>query len=205
MVKILEGISFKECEVLPSFFQNGLKEFHNLRLLDLTKASPNMVENFIQNQDLNNLQWLCLQGCMIQKLPNKLFNCSHLQVLHLTKCNRLQIFFDILSQSLDMSICVDMKELSPSFSKFNALLELNLLGCSNLQELPTSIGQLNALQEFNLSECSSLQKLPASIGKLTTLQNLYLSGCSKLQELPTSIGQLNALQNLYLWGCLKLQ
>ncbi|CAK9227836.1 unnamed protein product [Sphagnum troendelagicum] len=42
VVKKLEGISFKGCEVLPSFFQNGSKEFHNLRLLDLTKASPNM-------------------------------------------------------------------------------------------------------------------------------------------------------------------
>jgi hypothetical protein len=55
VAKDLEGISFEECEILPSFFQNSLKEFHNLRLLDLTKASPNTVENFIQGQDLNNL------------------------------------------------------------------------------------------------------------------------------------------------------
>ncbi|CAM6028070.1 unnamed protein product, partial [Sphagnum balticum] len=85
VVKDFEGISFKECEVLPSFFQNGSKEFHNLKLLDLTKASPNTVENFIQGQDLNNLRWLCLQECMIQKLPNNLFNYCQLQVLHLTK------------------------------------------------------------------------------------------------------------------------
>jgi len=174
VVKKLEGVSFKECEVLPSFFQNGSKEFHNLKLLDLTKASPNMVENFIQSQDLNNLQWLCLQECMIQKLPNNLFNCCHLQVLHLTKCNCLHYFFDILSQGFNMSICVDMKELSPSFSKLNALLELNLLGYSSLQELPTSIGQLSALQELNLSQCLSLQKLPTSIGQLNALQNLDL-------------------------------
>ncbi|KAH8962673.1 hypothetical protein BDL97_05G113200 [Sphagnum fallax] len=205
VVEKLEGISFKGCEVLPSFFQNGSKEFHNLRLLDLTKASPNMVENFIQNQDLNNLRWLCLQECMIQKLPNNLFNCCHLQVLHLTKCNCLQFFFNILNQGLNMSVCVDMEELSASFSKLNALLELNLLGCSSLQELPTSIGQLNALQELNLSECSSLQKLPTSIGELGALQNLYLNDSSSLQELPTSIGQLSALQNLYLNYCNNLQ
>jgi len=106
---------------------------------------------------------------MIQKLPNNLFNCCHLQVLHLTKCNRLQFFFDILSQGFNMSTRVDMKELFPSFSKLNTLLELNLLGCSSLQELPTSIGQLNALQELNLSECSSLQKLPTSISQLNAL------------------------------------
>jgi Leucine-rich repeat (LRR) protein len=169
VVKKLEGISFKECEVLPSFFQNGSKEFHNLRLLDLTKASPNTVENFIQSQDLNNLRWLCLQECMIKKLPNNLFNCCHLQVLHLTKCKCLQMFFDILSQGPNMSICVDMKELSPSLSKLNSLLELNLLGCSSLQELPTSFGELKALQELNLSKCLNLQKLPTSFGQLTAL------------------------------------
>jgi Leucine-rich repeat (LRR) protein len=155
-VKFLEGISFKECGVLPSFFQNGSKEFHNLRLLDLTKASPNMVENFIQGQDLKNLRWLCLQECMIQKLPNNLFNCCQLQVLQLTKCNCLQFVCDILSHGLNMSICVDMKELSTSIGNLIALLELNLSGCSRLRELLTSIGQLTALQELNLSECYSL-------------------------------------------------
>jgi Leucine-rich repeat (LRR) protein len=203
-VKILEGISFKECEVLPSFFQNDSKEFHNLRLLDLTKASPNMVENFIQGQDLNNLRWLCLKKRMIQKLPNNLFNYCHLQVLHLTKCNYLQFFFDIISPSFNMLTCLETK-LSTSMGKLNALLELNLSGCSSLQDLPTSIGQLNALQELNLSECSSLKKLPTSIGQLSALQNLHLSFCLNLQELPTSIGQLSALQNLHLNFCLNLQ
>jgi Leucine-rich repeat (LRR) protein len=163
-VKILEGISFKECEVLPSFFQNGSKGFHNLRLVDLTKASPNVVENFIQGQDLKNIRWLCLQECMIQRLPNNLFNYCHLQVLHLTKCNCLQFVSDVLGHGLNMSVCVDMKESSTSFGKLNALLELNLSGCSRLQNLPTSIGQLNALQELNLSECFSLHELPTSIG-----------------------------------------
>jgi hypothetical protein len=54
-VRNLKSISFKECEVLPLFFQNGSKEFYNLRLLHLVKASQNTVENFIQGQNLNNL------------------------------------------------------------------------------------------------------------------------------------------------------
>ncbi|KAH8957983.1 hypothetical protein BDL97_07G120300, partial [Sphagnum fallax] len=205
VVKILEGISFKECHVLPSFFKNGSKEFDNLRLLDLTKASHDMVNFFIQSQDLKNLRWLCLQECMIEKLPSNLFNCNHLQVLHLTKCYRLQLFFDIFNQGLDMSISIDTKELSSSFSKLNALLELNLSKCLSLEELPTSIGQLNALQNLDLSECSNLQELPTSIGQLSALQNLDLSECSNLQELPTSIGQLSALQNLHLHDCSRLQ
>jgi len=134
VVKDLEGISFKECEVSLSFFQNGSKEFHNLKLFDLIKASPNMVEIFIQGQDLNNLRWLCLQKCMIQKLPNNLFNCYHLQVFHLMKCDRLEFSFDISSHGLNMSIFIIMNELSTSIT-LNALLKLNLSGCSSLQKL----------------------------------------------------------------------
>jgi hypothetical protein len=156
VVKDLEGIFFKECEILPSFFQNGSKEFDNLRLLDLTKVSPTTVENFIQGQDLNNLRWLRLQKCMIQKLPNNLVNYCHLRVLHLTNYNYLQFFFDTLSHGLNMSKCTNMEKISTSISKLNALLEPNLLGCSNLQELPTSSGQLITLQELNLLRCSSL-------------------------------------------------
>jgi len=106
----LEGISLKKCEDLPSLFQNGSKEFHNLRLLDLTEASPTTVENFIQSRNLNNLRWLCFQECMIQKLRSNLFKCFHLQVLHLTNCNHLQTIFDFLINNLNSSINVDMKK-----------------------------------------------------------------------------------------------
>ncbi|CAM5999685.1 unnamed protein product, partial [Sphagnum balticum] len=67
------------------------------------------------------------------------------------RCNSLQFVYDILNHGLNMSICVDMKELSTSIGNLITLLELNLSGCSRLQDLPTSIGQLNALQELNLS------------------------------------------------------
>ncbi|CAM6056192.1 unnamed protein product, partial [Sphagnum tenellum] len=126
-------------------------------------------------------------------------------ILDLTKCNRLQFVFDILSHGLETSISIDMKELSTSIGNLNALLELNLSGCLDLQELPTSIGQLNALQELNMSECLCLRELPTSIGQLNALQNLHLKECSSLQELPTSIGQLNALQELNMSKCLNLR
>ncbi len=155
----LEGISLKKCEDLPSLFQNGSKEFHNLRLFDLTKASQTTVENFIESRNLNNLRWLCLQECIIQKLPSSLFKCYRLQVLDLTKCNHLQTISDFVIDNLDSSINVDMKKLLIHIS----LQELNLSRCSSLQELPTLIGQLNALQKLNLSWCSSLQKLPTLI------------------------------------------
>jgi hypothetical protein len=44
----LEGISLKKCVNLPSLSQINLTGFHNLRLVDLTEASPTIVENCIQ-------------------------------------------------------------------------------------------------------------------------------------------------------------
>ncbi|CAM6020920.1 unnamed protein product, partial [Sphagnum balticum] len=80
----LEGISLKKCVNLPTLSQISSKAFHNLKLLDLTEASPTIVENFIQGRNLNNVKWLCLKKCMIRKLPNTLFNCLQLQnYLHL--------------------------------------------------------------------------------------------------------------------------
>jgi hypothetical protein len=74
-MKNLECIPYKEHEILLSFFQNDSKEFDNLRLLDLTKASPNIVENFIQGQDLNFFQLSALQSLYLSR-------CSSLQKLH---------------------------------------------------------------------------------------------------------------------------
>jgi hypothetical protein len=69
------------------------------------------------------------------KVAKYLFNCYHLQVLHLMKCDRLEFSFDISSHGLNMSIFIIMNELSTSIGKLNALLKLNLSGCSSLQEL----------------------------------------------------------------------
>jgi len=48
VVENLEGISLKKCVNLPTLSQIGSKGFPNLRLADLTEASPTIVENFIQ-------------------------------------------------------------------------------------------------------------------------------------------------------------
>jgi hypothetical protein len=83
VVEHLEGISLKKCVNLPLLSQMDSKGFPNLRLVDLTEASPTIVEIFIQWQNLNNVKWLCLQKCIIQMLPSNLFYCLRLQVLDL--------------------------------------------------------------------------------------------------------------------------
>jgi disease resistance protein RPS4 len=110
----LKGISLKKCVNLPTLSQINSKGFQNLRLLDLTEASPTTVENCIQGQNLNNVKWLCLNKCMIRKLSNNLFNCLQLQVLDLTQCQSLE-------------------ELPASIGQLNALQELVLSQCSNLK------------------------------------------------------------------------
>jgi Leucine-rich repeat (LRR) protein len=138
VVENLEGISLKKCVNLPMLSQINSKGFRNLRLFDLTEASPTIVENCIQGRNLNNVKWLCLKKCMIQKLPNILFYCLQLQVLDLAQCQCLE-------------------EIPSSIGQLNAFEEFDLSRCSNLKELPSSIGQLNALQEFDLSRCSKLK------------------------------------------------
>jgi hypothetical protein len=90
VVENLEGISLNKCVNLPILSQIGSKGFCNLRLVDLTEASPTIVENFIQGRNLKNVKWLCFKKCKIPKLPSNLFYCSQLQVLDLTECQSLE-------------------------------------------------------------------------------------------------------------------
>ncbi|KAH8971302.1 hypothetical protein BDL97_02G133800 [Sphagnum fallax] len=109
VVEKLEGISLKKCVNLPTLSQIGSKGFRNLRLVDLTEVSPTIVEIFIQGRNLNNVKWLCLKKCMIQKLPNNLFYWLQLQVLDLAQCQSLE-------------------EIPSFIGQLNALQELDLQG-----------------------------------------------------------------------------
>jgi len=131
---------------------------------------------------------------MIQKLPIYLFNCCHLQVFHLMKCDCLQFFSYILNQGFNMSICVNMKELSPSFNKLNALFKLNILKCSSFRKLLASIGQLNVLLKLNLLafRVFELTRTTCIYWPIECTSRVDLSECSNLQKLPTSIDQLTA-------------
>jgi len=98
VVENLEGMSLKKCVNLPTLSQIDSKGFHNLRLVDLTESSPTIVENCIQGRNLNNVKWLCLKKCMIQKLPSNLFYCLQLKVLDLAQCLSLEIIPSSIGQ-----------------------------------------------------------------------------------------------------------
>jgi energy-coupling factor transporter ATP-binding protein EcfA2 len=210
VVEHLEGISLKKCVNFPTLSQIGSKGFHNLRLVDLTEASPTIVQNFLQGRNLDNVKWLCLKKCMIRKLPNNLFYCLQLQVLDLAQCQSLEKIPSSLGRlktlkEFDLARCENLKKLPSSIGQLNALQELDLSGCSNLKKLPSSIGQLNALQKLDLSRCCKLKELPSFIVQLNGLQKRYLSKCYNLKKLPSSIAQLNALQKLHLSHCSNLK
>ncbi len=87
----------EKCVNLPMLSQIDSNGFRNLRLVDLTKASPTIVQNCIQGRNLNNFKWLSFKKCMIQKLPNNLFYCLQLQVLDLAQCQSLEKYFHLLA------------------------------------------------------------------------------------------------------------
>ncbi|KAH8973931.1 hypothetical protein BDL97_01G074300 [Sphagnum fallax] len=228
----LEGILLHGNEDLPlSLFKN--LELPSLRLLQMIEMMPKLVKVFIQQQNVQRLQWLCLQNSKIKKLPNDLVHCFHLHVLDLSRCYNLKKLPTSIGKlmalrQLNLSKCFMLEEVPTSIGELTTLQELNLWGCSKLKELHASINQLIALQKLNLSGCSKLKELPTfnqsmilqelklsyctklkelprSINQLTALQKLYLSRCSELKELPTSIGQLTALQELKFAYCTKLK
>jgi hypothetical protein len=123
----LQNLSLCNCSSLQEL-PTSIGQLSAFQKLDLSKCSslqelPTSIGqlsalqtlDFIQGQDFNNLRWLCLKKWMNQKLPNNLVNCCHWQI-HLTNYNCLQITFDIFNHGLNISICVDMKELSTSFN-----------------------------------------------------------------------------------------
>ncbi len=111
MAQRLEGMSLKGYEELPSSFFENIK-LPNLRLLDMTEVSKNILEGFIHQQHLHYLRWLRFQNSKIEELPNNLVHCFHLRVLNLAKCFKL-------------------KELPISIGQLITLQELNLSMCSD--------------------------------------------------------------------------
>ncbi len=130
MAQKLEGISLNGNEdLLLSLFQN--LELPSLRLLQMIEMRPKFVEVFIQQKNVQCLQWLRLHISKIEKLPHDLVHSFHLHVLDLSKCHNL-------------------KKLPTSISNLMAIQQLNLLKCFMLKEVPTSINELTTLQELNL-------------------------------------------------------
>jgi Leucine-rich repeat (LRR) protein len=95
---------------LPSSFGqlNALQELHLQGCYNLKELPSSIGQlNALQGQNLNNVKWLCLKKCMIQKLPNDLFYWLQLQVFHLAQCQSLE-------------------EIPSPISQLNALQELDL-------------------------------------------------------------------------------
>jgi len=108
---------------LPSSFGqlNALQELHLQGCYNLKELTSSIGQlNALQGQNLNNVKWLCLKKCMIQKLPNDLFYWLQLQILHLAQCQNLE-------------------EIPSSIGQLNALQELDLSRCKSKLKKTTFI------------------------------------------------------------------
>lgn len=176
-------------------------------------------ENYDENHTLNlNTP---LDGTRLTKIPNDVFNLTHLKKLVLTNNRITEIpsqignLINLEFLHLDNNIILELPdelfnltnltaltlqsnkiiEISPKIEKLINLQSLDLAG-NELRGLPETIGNLINLKTIDLSR-NNIESIPESIGKLVNLQNLRLI-YGRLKTLPREIGNLKHLKLLIL-------
>ncbi|KAI9078911.1 hypothetical protein K1719_039060 [Acacia pycnantha] len=115
-------------------------------------------------------------------------NCS----LDLLNVNRLRTMLGIQGLlEIDPSSLVD----------FKCLRSLNLSECLNIRDLPSSIGKMKHLRYLNLSQCENLTSLTKSVSNLVNLQTLNLMGCYALKFPIDWVTKLVSLRHLHINNC----
>lgn len=143
---------------------------------------------------LSSLEKLDLSSCSsIEELPESISKLQSLIDLNMSNCSSLKGLPENFGsvdgsltalQTLDLSYCLSIKELSRSLPKLPSLRELNMVGCLRLQRLPEGFDSSSILQTLNLSYCSSIQELPTSLTEVRSLSLLRVDGCSSLKNYP---------------------
>jgi len=177
-------------DTIPSFINN----VSNLKQLTI---NGNILEEFIQKADLQQLEYLDLlrSSAAIEKigeLPN-------LEYLNLSECNVKVLpeiifnFENLKTLNLDKNY---LDSISTDIKKFVKLKNLDLSNNENLTTLPVTIGDLKNLEYLNLSSCK-INILPNTFGELKNLKELNLSNNDLyMNEFPDSFDNLKNLEYL---------
>ncbi|MGB1242852.1 MAG: COR domain-containing protein [Chitinophagales bacterium] len=163
----------------------------------------------IEEARSQKLRTLDLTNLGLTRIPNKVFELSHLTELKMghwsayTKKDRNQISHI----PAEIGLLQNLQLLDLSSNALDALpaaigqlkrLELLDVSKNELESLPNEIGDLKRLQRLDLSN-NLLNKLPEGFCRLSNLQRLGLSN-NQLTKLPDNFSELQNLQRLDLKG-----
>ncbi|XP_058762516.1 probable LRR receptor-like serine/threonine-protein kinase At3g47570 [Vicia villosa] len=147
----------------------GLNEFHG-------SLPPNMFNT------LSNLQYLAIGGNQLSgKIPTSLANASAIQILDLSRQNKL------VGQVPSLGKLYDLQVLS---------LEVNSLGDNSTEDLKflKTLTNSSKLRVLSISTNKFGGNLPNLVGNLSTrLSQLYLGGNQISGKIPAELGNLNGL------------
>ncbi|KAJ4976771.1 hypothetical protein NE237_001877 [Protea cynaroides] len=197
---MIEGISFPEIIWNVKLTTEVFQMMSNLRFLDI--SSTNFVGDI--SHFPSTLKCLKCRFCHWTNIP---VNFSHesLVYLDLSFSNMPQCWLNkprdenkVFEQLKNLNLSSCNISMSPHFSWFPCLEQLNLGGLGCLEMLHESICQLSKLKHLILENCYSLKRLPDGLELLENLAVLNVMGCSKLTKLPKSMGRMRCLHSLHL-------
>ncbi|XP_043691780.1 disease resistance protein RPV1-like [Telopea speciosissima] len=174
-------------------------------LRELNLGYCNLSDGAIPNDfgSLLSLQTLKLSGNNFCSLPASINQLSHLELLTLNNCPRLELLPELPSSlvMLTAKCCTSMERLPVNMGLLSKLYMVLLNDCTRLPSLPDDLP--SSLGTLNIEACKSLECLP-NLGNLPSLNELHLSN-NNFSSLPASISQLSSLKTLFMRNCTKVE
>ncbi|XP_017632603.2 putative disease resistance protein At4g19050 [Gossypium arboreum] len=186
--KIGDWLSTSTClkELKLSNFPNlsfipDLEGFSSFRILDISIC--------------NNLEIVPIGG-----------QCSSLEKLHISSCQKLSKIGDVLSTStsleeLKLSDCANLSSI-PDLERFFFLQILDISYCHELETVP--IVRCSPIEKLLISWCPKLSKIGDGLSTAPCLKELKLSHCGNLNSIP-DLGRFSSLHILNISNCNNLE
>lgn len=113
---------------------------------------------------LTQLKSLSLENCVLDTLPDCLFELNSLQELHLINCT--------------------FKEIPVQISKLKHLEEISIIDCPEFSEIRQEFSTLPSLRKIYFENVPSLKYLPTEVQQLTGIEEVYLSDYENIKNVP---------------------
>uniref|UniRef100_UPI00260CE570 leucine-rich repeat domain-containing protein n=1 Tax=uncultured Microscilla sp. TaxID=432653 RepID=UPI00260CE570 len=169
--KLLSMKALEKMEALAP--EKALESPEEAIKLDLTGGVGNQhIKNLGQ---FKNLQYLSLESCGLNKIPDEVFEMPHLQWLNIRE-NKLD-------------------EIPKAIAKLTELRKLEI-GGNSFTELPAEFRKLSKLEYLGLTN-SQVKSYPKEFGQLKKLQELVLQN-AQVTTLPSQFGELSSLKKIFL-------